>query len=51
VPIQPGDKITMLGYNGGPLQWSQQNGQLIINVPTAAQQAGQHAWVFKIAWH
>ena len=50
IPIQAGDKITMLGYNGGPLQWSQQNGKLTINVPAAAQQAGHNAWVFKIAW-
>ena len=50
VPIQAGNKITMLGYNGGPLQWSQQGGKLTITVPAAAQQTGQHAWVFKITW-
>ena len=50
VPIQPGNQITMLGYNGGPLQWSQQGGKLTINVPPAAQAAGQYAWVFKVDW-
>ena len=51
VPIQQGNQITMLGYKGGPLHWSQQGGKLIIDVPVAAQQAGQHAWVFKIDWN
>jgi alpha-L-fucosidase len=43
VPIQPGDTIHLLGHLGGPLQWSQQNGSLVITVPPAAQQSGQYA--------
>jgi alpha-L-fucosidase len=50
VPIQAGDTIQLLGYQGGPLQWSQQNGSLVITVPAAAQQSGQYAWVFKVTW-
>ncbi len=50
VPIQAGDQITMLGYNGGALAWTQQGSKLTVTVPAAAQQAGQHAWVFKITW-
>jgi alpha-L-fucosidase len=51
VPIQPGNKITMLGYNGRPLHWTRNaTGQLVIDVPAAAQQSGQHAWVFKVDW-
>nr|WP_042186326.1 alpha-L-fucosidase [Kibdelosporangium sp. MJ126-NF4]CEL17207.1 Alpha-L-fucosidase [Kibdelosporangium sp. MJ126-NF4]CTQ91563.1 Alpha-L-fucosidase (EC 3.2.1.51) [Kibdelosporangium sp. MJ126-NF4] len=48
VPVKDGDKVTMLGYNG-TLKWTRQNGKLLIDVPPAAQAAGQHAWVFKIA--
>ncbi len=50
VPIGPRDTVTMLGYRGGALHWSQQSGKLIIDVPSAAQQTGQHAWVFKVIW-
>jgi alpha-L-fucosidase len=49
VPIQTGDTIQLLGYEG-TLQWSQQNGSLVINVPAAAQQTGVSAWVFKVTW-
>jgi alpha-L-fucosidase len=38
----------MLGHPG-TLTWSQRDGKLVIDVPPAAQAAGQHAWVFKIA--
>ena len=50
VPIGPRDTVTMLGYRGGALHWSQQPGKLIINVPAAAQHTGQYAWVFKVTW-
>jgi alpha-L-fucosidase len=51
VPIRPGNKITMLGYSGRPLHWARNAaGQLVIDVPAAAQQSGQHAWVFKVDW-
>jgi alpha-L-fucosidase len=49
VPIQVGDTIQLLGY-AGTLQWSQQNGSLVITVPAAAQKTGSSAWVFKITW-
>ncbi|HEY5001838.1 MAG TPA: alpha-L-fucosidase [Ktedonobacteraceae bacterium] len=49
VPIQSGDTIQLLGY-AGTLQWSQQNGSLVITVPPAAQASGVSAWVFKITW-
>jgi alpha-L-fucosidase len=49
VPIQSGDTIQLLGYQGN-LQWTQQNGSLVITVPSAAQQTGSSAWVFKITW-
>jgi alpha-L-fucosidase len=51
VPIQPGDTITLLGWNDPPLHWTDQNGRLAIGVPAAAQVSGQYAWVFKITWH
>jgi len=50
VPIRPQDRVTLLGYRGGPLTWSQNNGALVIDVPKAAQATGQYAWVFKVAW-
>lgn len=49
VPIRSGDKVTMLGYHR-PLTWSVSNGSLVIDVPEAARKAGQHVWVFKVAW-
>ncbi|BCL77678.1 hypothetical protein ccbrp13_01430 [Ktedonobacteria bacterium brp13] len=50
VHIQPKDTIHLLGYEGGPLPWSQQHDSLVITIPPAAQQSDQYAWVFKIAW-
>jgi alpha-L-fucosidase len=50
VPIAPGQRITLLGYNGAPLQWSASGGKLTIDVPAAAQRTGQYAWVFKVNW-
>ena len=50
VPIRNGDRVTMLGYHGRPLDWRLQGGSLVIDVPPAAQQAGRYAWVFKIDW-
>jgi alpha-L-fucosidase len=49
VPIRSGDKVTMLGYRGPDLKWSQQNGKLTIQIPEAAKASGQYAWVVKIA--
>ncbi|MFL6124521.1 alpha-L-fucosidase [Actinophytocola sp.] len=49
VPIRPGDRVTMLGY-GKPLRWTQQNGKLVIDVPTAASAAGKYAWTFKVTY-
>ncbi|HWC79002.1 MAG TPA: alpha-L-fucosidase [Pseudonocardiaceae bacterium] len=50
VPIRAGDRVSMLGYHGGPLNWSQVNGSLVIEVPKAAARAGRYAWVFKVSW-
>jgi alpha-L-fucosidase len=50
VPIRPQDRVTLLGYRGGPLAWSRDGGVLSIQVPAAAQATGQYAWVFKVAW-
>jgi alpha-L-fucosidase len=50
VPIRVGDQVTMLGYHGSPLTWTQQGGRLVIDVPEAAVEAGSHAWVFKISY-
>ncbi|AHI01162.1 alpha-L-fucosidase [Kutzneria albida] len=49
VPIRPNDQITLLGHNG-PLTWTQRGGSLVIDVPAAAADSGQHAWVFKVTW-
>src|SRR6059058_5686202 len=49
VPIRPGDQVTMLGYSRA-LDWDVSGGALRIDVPKAAQRAGQYAWVFKITW-
>ncbi|MCD7438242.1 alpha-L-fucosidase [Streptomyces lincolnensis] len=49
VPIRSGDKVTMLGHDR-PLTWTVSNGSLVIDVPEAARGAGQHVWVFKVAW-
>jgi alpha-L-fucosidase len=49
IPVRAGDRVTMLGYNGPDLKWTQQNGKLVIDVPEAARAAGGNAWVFKIA--
>jgi alpha-L-fucosidase len=49
VPIRPHDRVSMLGYPH-TLDWTIQNGSLVINVPSAARRAGQYAWVFKITW-
>jgi alpha-L-fucosidase len=50
VPIRPEHKVTLLGYHGGPLSWTQSSGSLVIDVPKAAQGTGQYAWVFKVDW-
>jgi alpha-L-fucosidase len=51
VPIRSGQRVTLLGYHGAPLHWTQNGqGQLVIDVPAAAQTSGQYAWVFKVGW-
>jgi alpha-L-fucosidase len=51
VPIKAGQRVTLLGYHGAPLHWTQNGqGQLVIDVPSAAQTSGQYAWVFKVDW-
>lgn len=50
VPIRAGDRLTMLGYHGRPLDWRLEGGSLVIDVPAAARQSGRYAWVFKIDW-
>lgn len=51
VPVKAGQQVTLLGYHGAPLHWTHNGqGQLVIDVPAAAQNSGQYAWVFKIDW-
>ncbi|MFL6076914.1 MAG: alpha-L-fucosidase [Mycobacteriales bacterium] len=50
VPIRAGDTVSLLGYRGGALHWTQAGGRLVIDVPPAAQQSGRYAWTFKIAY-
>ena len=49
VPIRSGNTVSLLGYPGGPLAWSQSGGTLTVEVPKAAQRTGQYAWVFRIS--
>jgi alpha-L-fucosidase len=49
VPIRAGDRVTMLGYDKG-LEWTWQNGRLVIDVPAAARAAGTWAWTFKVSY-
>src|SRR5690349_10352313 len=50
VPLRAGDTISLLGYKG-TLNWTKSSdGSVVINVPAAARQSGQYAWVFKINW-
>ncbi|MEU8845271.1 alpha-L-fucosidase [Streptomyces sp. NPDC048564] len=49
VPIRSGDKVTLLGHDR-PLTWTVRGGALVIDVPKAARAAGEHVWVFKVAW-
>jgi alpha-L-fucosidase len=50
VPIRAGQRISLLGYDGKPLHWTMEGGTLRIDVPAAAQNSGQYAWVFKVRW-
>ncbi|MGW4386349.1 alpha-L-fucosidase [Streptomyces sp. NPDC004685] len=49
VPVRPGDKVTMLGYDR-PLNWRTSGGSFVVDVPAAARAAGEHVWVFKVEW-
>src|SRR6476469_2448251 len=49
VPVRAGDRVTMLGY-GGNLNWTRQNGKLVIDVPAEARAAGRWAWTFKVTY-
>ncbi|MCX5441657.1 MULTISPECIES: alpha-L-fucosidase [unclassified Streptomyces] len=49
VPVRPGDKVTMLGYDR-PLNWRTTGGSFVVDVPAAARAAGEHVWVFKVEW-
>jgi alpha-L-fucosidase len=51
VPIRAGDTVSLLGWDGPALHWSRSaTGQLVIDVPPAAQQSGENAWVLKVDW-
>ena len=51
VPIRDSDRVTMLGYQGGPLHWTRNpSGGITIEVPDAAIRAGHHVWAFKVTW-
>lgn len=46
VPVADGDRISLLGY--GPLHSSRNAaGELVIDVPAAARDAGRYVWVFR----
>jgi alpha-L-fucosidase len=50
VPIREGDEVTLCGHGGGPLSWSRgADGELVVEVPAAARDAGALVWVFKVA--
>ncbi|MFF2410719.1 hypothetical protein [Streptomyces sp. NPDC058092] len=49
MPIRSDDRVTLLGHDR-PLGRRTTGGSLVIDVPAAARRAGQHAWVFKVAW-
>jgi alpha-L-fucosidase len=49
VPIREGDEVTLCGYEGGPLAWSHGvDGELVLEVPAGARDAGRLVWVFKV---
>jgi alpha-L-fucosidase len=50
IPIRQGDQITLLGYDGGPLRWTERDGTVFIDVPDAAVASGRDAWVFRVDW-
>ncbi|KIF72499.1 alpha-L-fucosidase [Streptomyces sp. AcH 505] len=49
VPVRPGDRVTLLGHHR-PLSWRTSGGSLVVDVPKAARDAGEHVWVFKVDW-
>ena len=49
VPIRAGSRLTLCGY-GDELAWSHDaSGALVIEVPQAARESGEHVWVFKVS--
>lgn len=51
LPILPGDSISMIGAgNRTSLSWTSSEEGVTITVPSALISAGQHCWVFKIAY-
>lgn len=51
LPILPGDTISMIGAgNGTSLAWTPSDEGIAVTVPSALISAGQHCWVFKIAY-
>lgn len=49
VPIREGSRVTLCGYEG-ELAWSRHetSSALVVEVPQAAREGGEHVWVFKI---
>jgi alpha-L-fucosidase len=48
IPIRKDFSVQLLGDGNRQLEWAQQAGSVIINLPPDAESASRHAWVFRI---
>jgi alpha-L-fucosidase len=49
VPIRRSQRIELLRSGTGPLAWRHEGGNLIVELPSGARDAGRFAWVFRIS--
>ncbi|BCJ31310.1 alpha-L-fucosidase [Actinocatenispora sera] len=50
VPVTTGDRVHLLGYRP-ELSWHHRDdGALVVDVPSAAADAGRYVWTFRISW-